>query len=390
MQFIDLTAQQRRIRGKIDDRVRAVLNHGHYIMGPEVAELERALMDFTGVGHCISCASGTDALLMALLAWGIGPGDAVFVPSFSFFATAEVVALLGATPVIVDIDPASFNMNPAALEKAVIAVQTRDASIYPLPLDARTHTLVPRVIIPVDLFGQPAEYERIVSLAAKYGLLLLEDAAQAFGALYKEHRSCNLGCHAAATSFFPAKPLGCYGDGGAIFTNDDALAASLRSIRVHGKKGDDKYDNARIGLNGRLDTLQAAVLLPKLEIFPEELRARQEVAAWYAAGLAAIADLRAPRIAENCVSAWAQYTVLVNDEKRNILAIALKEKGIPVNIYYPTPMHMLAVFRPLGYAPDDMPVALAASKAVLALPFHPYMTQDDVNLITSAVREALS
>jgi len=408
MQFIDLAAQQRRIRPDLERRIKAVLDHGSYIMGSEVRELEEGLAVFTGARHCISCASGTDALLMVLMAWDIGPGDAVFVPPFTFFATAEVVSLLGATPVMVDIDSVSFNMDPKALEKAIENLKAREASPrrnrfasgYPLPqtliekpCEGGTITwslpdLTPRVVIPVDLFGQPAAYAEILPLAQKHGLLVMEDAAQSFGALYNGKRACALGCHAAAASFFPAKPLGCYGDGGAIFTDDDALAAVLQSIRVHGK-GNDKYDNVRIGLNGRLDTLQAAILLAKLELFSEEIELRQKVAQAYTEELAAIPNITPPRIAEGNLSVWAQYCILVADGRRDAVVAHLKEKGIPTNIYYPTPMHMLAAFKNLGYAPDDMPVSLAMSRVILALPFHPYMAEAEVRAVSNALREAL-
>jgi dTDP-4-amino-4,6-dideoxygalactose transaminase len=337
----------------------------------------------------VSCGSGTDALLMVLLAWGIGPGDAVFVPPFSFFATGEAPALLGATPVMTDIDPVTFNMDPETLNRAVEAVRKRDASIHPLPVAARERQLRARAVIPVDLFGQAADYDALLPLAAGHGLLVLEDAAQAFGAEYRGRKSCALGCQAAATSFFPAKPLGGYGDGGAVFTEDDALVEVLRSIRVHGQSGDNKYDNARLGLNGRLDTLQAAVLLAKLEIFSEELTARDKVAGWYAQGLAGLDGVTPPTVREGQVSAWAQYSILLGGGKRDAVAAHLKSRGIPTNIYYPKPMHLLSAFKNLGYAPGDLPVALAASRDILALPFHPYMTETDINSVCQAVEEAV-
>ena len=287
MQFIDLAKQQSHIRGAIDARIKAVLDHGNYIMGPEVRELEALFCSFTGAKHCITCSSGTDALLMPLMAWGIKQGDAVFVPPFTFFATAEEPALLGATPIFVDVDPVTFNMRPDLLEKAIEAVQKGDPSIYPLPRAACERKLTPRAVIPVDLFGQAADYQAILAIAKAHGLKVIEDAAQSFGGSRHGKMNCALGCHAAATSFFPAKPLGCYGDGGAVFTDDDELAELLKSIRVHGK-GEDKYDNVRLGLNGRIDTLQAAILLAKMEIFPQEIESRQQVAAWYAQHLAGI------------------------------------------------------------------------------------------------------
>lgn len=389
MQFIDLATQQTRIRARLDARIKAVLDHGTYIMGPEIRELEEALCAFTGAKHCITCASGTDALLMPLMAWGIGAGDAVFMPPFTFFATAEEPAFLGATPIFVDIDPDTFNMRPDLLARAIKAVEARDSSIYPLPEAALTRPLRPRAVIPVDLFGQPADYETLLPLAAQHGLLMLEDAAQAFGATRHGVRTCALGCHASTTSFFPAKPLGCYGDGGAIFTEDDALAETLRSIRIHGK-GADKYDNVRLGLNGRMDTLQAAILLAKMEIFSEELQARQAVAGWYAAALGKMEGVVPPHVQKGNMSAWAQYCVLLPEDKRDIVARRMKERGIPTNIYYPKPQHVLAVFAPLRYQPEDMPAALHASRRILALPFHPYLSEAEVHKVAAALQEALA
>ena len=388
MQFIDLAAQQRRIRPDLEGRIRAVLDHGSYIMGPEVGELEKRLAELAGARHCLSCASGTDALVMVLMAWGIGPGDAVFVPPFSFFATGEAPALLGATPVMTDIDPVTFNMDPEALAKAIEAVQKRDASIHPLPKAALKRRLRAKAVIPVDLFGQTADYDALLPVAAEHGLMVLEDAAQAFGAEYHGRKSCALGCQAAATSFFPAKPLGGYGDGGAIFTEDDALAGVLESIRVHGKGGD-KYDNVRIGLNGRLDTLQAAILLAKLKVFPREIKARGRVAGWYARRLAGLKAVTPPKVGQGLVSAWAQYSILVSGGRRDAVAGHLQSRGIPTNIYYPTPMHLLGAFKHLGYKAEDFPVALACCRDILALPFHPYMTEADVKAASRALEEAL-
>lgn len=389
MQFIDLAKQQSRIRGAIDARIKAVLDHGNYIMGPEVRELEALFCSFTGAKHCITCSSGTDALLMPLMAWGIKQGDAVFVPPFTFFATAEEPALLGATPIFVDVDPVTFNMRPDLLEKAIEAVQKGDPSIYPLPRAACERKLTPRAVIPVDLFGQAADYEAILAIAQAHGLKVIEDAAQAFGGSRHGKMNCALGCHASATSFFPAKPLGCYGDGGAVFTDDDELADLLKSIRVHGK-GEDKYDNVRLGLNGRIDTMQAAILLAKMEIFPQEIESRQQVAAWYAHNLAGIKGLVVPTVASGCVSAWAQYCIMLPEGKRQAVANHLKQQGIPTNIYYPKPQHCLAVFASLGYAPGDMPAALYASENILALPFHPYLEESAVQQIAAALKEALA
>jgi len=388
MQFIDLARQQRDIRADLDARIKAVLDHGKYIMGPEVAELESALANFVGAKHCISCASGTDALLMPLMAWNIGPGDAVFIPSFSFFATAEVVAMLGATPIFVDIDPVSFNIQTDALERAILAVRGQDDSLHPLPPAAKGCSLSPKAVIPVDLFGQAAGYSSILPIAEKYGLLVLEDAAQAFGGEYKGKKTCGLGCTAAATSFFPAKPLGCYGDGGAIFTDDETLAEILRSIRFHGK-GEDKYDNVRIGMNGRLDTLQAAILLAKFAVFPAEIVARQQVAKWYGEAFSTIAGITPPIIAEHNVSAYAQYCILFNGAKRNTVQERLSKKGIPSMIYYPKPMHTLKALAPLGYSPEMFPVSMDCANRILALPFHPYMEKADVDTVVAGIAEAL-
>ncbi len=391
MQFIDLGRQQKRIRAAIDIRIAAVLDHGSYIMGPEVEELEARLCAFTGARHCVSCASGTDALLMALMAWKIGPGDAVFVPAFTFFATAEVVSLLGATPVPVDIDPATFTMRPQDLERAVKAVRACDASLHPLPIQARERALQPRAVIPVDLFGLPAPYGDILPLAERHGLMVLEDAAQSFGAEHNGRKTCALGCQASATSFFPAKPLGCYGDGGALFTDDDAFAEILRSLRVHGK-GADKYDNTRIGINGRMDTLQAAILLAKLDIFAEELAFRQALASLYHELLSPIPGVTPPYFPgpqDGRSSVWAQYCISVEGGRRDALVARLKGAGIPVNIYYPKPLHMLEALRHLGYAANDLPSALEASRRVLALPFHPYMTEAETRAVARAVQEGM-
>ncbi len=386
MHFIDLAAQQFGIRHKLEQRIKAVLDHGNYIMGPEVRELEEKLAAFSGAGHCITCSSGTDALLMALMAWNIGPGDAVFVPAYTFFATAEVVALLGATPVMVDIDPVTYNMNPRDLEQAFAAVAARDASLYPLP--ALVNRLTPRAVIAVDLFGQAADYAALLPLAKRHGLLVLEDAAQSFGASQDGRRTCALGCDMAATSFFPAKALGCYGDGGAVFTDDDAWAGELRSIRVHGKGGS-KYDNVRIGLTARLDTIQAAVLLCKLEIFEKELADRRKIAGWYAERLADLPGVIPPGVAAGNTSIWSQYCIRIQNGGRDRTTAALKERGIPTNIYYPKPLTLLEAFKSLGYKADDMPESLKASREALALPFHPYMTETDVDRVAAGIKESL-
>lgn len=373
--FIDLAAQQKIIRNKIDARIATVLDHGKYIMGPEINELETALSEFCGAKHSITCGSGTDALLLPLMAWNIQKGDAVFVPAFTFFATAEVVSLLGATPIFVDIDPDTFNIDPAKLEKAIEAVVSQDETIHPLPSIAKNQKLSPKAIIAVDLFGLPADYDSILPLAQKYNLKVLEDAAQGFGGEAHEKKACNIGCHAATTSFFPAKPLGCYGDGGAVFTNDDELADVIKSLRVHGK-GKDKYDNIRIGLNARMDTMQAAILLPKLEIFDDELEKRQQVADWYETSVADVEELVAPKLPMGHKSAWAQYTVLCKDgEHRAAVQAKLKEAGVPTMIYYITPLPYLAVYNELGYVKGDFAVSEEYSERVLSLPMHPYLTE---------------
>lgn len=388
MQFIDLKIQQERIRHKIEMRLKTVLDHGQYIMGPEIIELEQQLCTFTGAKHCLTCSSGTDALIMVLMAWGIGQGDAVFMPPFSFFATAEAVAILGAVPIFVDIEPLTFNICPTSLTRAIEAVQTGDTKIYALPAPARQTRLKAKAIIPVDLFGQAANYEALLPIAKEHNLLVLEDAAQAFGGTRHGHKTCSLGCHAAATSFFPAKPLGCYGDGGAIFTDDANLKQVLSSIRVHGK-GQDKYDNIRIGLNGRMDTMQAAILLEKLSIFTEELKARQQVSTWYTEYLCSLAEISLPHIETANVSAWAQYSILIGQGKRDAVAAYLKAANIPTNIYYPMPMHILQAFKHLEYMPEDMPISMQCSRSILALPFHPYMEEVQVCQVADCIKKAL-
>ena len=359
--FIDLKAQQRLILPALMERLQKVLAHGQYIMGPEVKELESSLAAYVGVKHCVSCSSGTDALLMALMAYEVGPGDAIFTSPFTFIATAEVIQLLGATPVFVDIDPSTFNLDPKKLAEAILGLQK----------NPQTGHLKPRGIIPVDLFGQPAAYDQINAIAQEHGLFVLEDAAQAFGATYKGKRAGSL-AEVAATSFFPAKPLGGYGDGGAIFTDNDQLAEILRSIRVHGQ-GADKYENVRLGLTGRLDTLQAAILLTKLEIFDQEIDARQKVAERYSQALQG--KVTVPRVAPECTSVWAQYSILSAD--RPALQQKLQDAGIPSAIYYPLPLHLQKVFAHLGYRPGDFEVSERAAHRIFSLPMHPYLTEAD-------------
>jgi UDP-2-acetamido-2-deoxy-ribo-hexuluronate aminotransferase len=374
MAFIDLKAQQKKIYGRILERIQTVLAHGQYILGPEVSELEERLASYVGVRHAITCSSGTDALLMVLLAKRVGKGDAIFTTPFTFIATAEVVKLLGATPVFVDIDPSTYNLNPEALKKALINFGNNPSA----------RGLKPRGIIAVDLFGQPADYQRINTLAQEWGLFVLEDAAQSFGATYHGRRAGSL-AEISATSFFPAKPLGGYGDGGAVFTDDDKIAAVLKSIRNHGQ-GVHRYDHERMGINGRLDTLQAAVLLIKLEIFDQEMVTRQEVAQRYTKGLRGLVTL--PSVAPGCSSVWAQYSVQ-SEARANILS-RLGEGGVPTAIYYPKPLHLQEVFRRLGYKPGDFPVSEAAAARIFSLPMHPYLAATEQERIIDIIREAVT
>ncbi len=382
MQFIDLAAQQRRIRSAIEARIARVLDHGRYVLGPENEELEERLAGYVGVAHALGCSSGTDALLLGLMAMGVGPGDAVFTTPFTFVATAEAIALTGAIPVFVDIDPRTFNLDPAQLARAVEAVRTGDAAAHPLPRQAWEGRLVPRGVIAVDLFGVPADYDRIMAVAAAHDLFVIEDAAQSFGAEYRGRRAGSLG-HLAATSFFPAKPLGGYGDGGMVFTDDAELAAAIRSIRVHGQ-GRDRYQNVRLGLNARLDTLQAAVLLCKFDMFPEELDRRQQVAAAYGERIAAAClAVTTPHVPSDCRSAWAQYSVLADNRQRYL--DRLTAAGIPYAIYYPVPLHLQEAFRYLGYQPGAMPVAEAVADRIFSLPMHPYLDEADIDRVVAAL-----
>jgi dTDP-4-amino-4,6-dideoxygalactose transaminase len=385
MDFIDLKTQQSRIKDSLSQNIQNVLTHGQYIMGPEVKELEVKLGAYVGAKHAISCASGTDALLMALMALEVGPGDAVFTTPFTFIATAEVISLLGATPVFVDLDPATFNIDPDKLALAIRAVKDNDLSLHPLPFDnSKRKSLIPKSIIPVDLFGLPADYDAITAVAARYGLSVIEDAAQSFGAEYKGRKSCSFG-HIACTSFFPAKPLGGYGDGGMCFTDDDFLAAAMRSIRVHGQ-GSNKYDNVRIGINGRLDTLQAAILIAKFNIFREEIFLRQAVADRYSALLNG-ASVQSPLVPTDCLCAWAQYSVLAGDEAhRTNLLKRLQEAKIPTAIYYPTPLHLQTAFAHLGYESGAFPASEDVAKRIFSLPMHPYLTEQDQVTIVKMIK----
>ncbi len=367
--FVDLKAQQARLKPVLDARMAAVLDHGRYIMGPEIAELEAALAGDAGVRHAITCASGTDALLIALMAQGVGPGDAVFLPAFTFTATAEVVLTAGAEPVFVDVEPGSCNIDAGDLERRVAAVAGR---------------LRPRLVIAVDLYGLPADYHALAAVADRHGLTVLADAAQSFGATLRGEAVGGL-APITATSFFPAKPLGCYGDGGALFTDDDALADIMRSIRVHGGGGA-KYDIVRPGLNSRLDTLQAAVLLAKLTVFEDELAARRRIAARYDDRLRDIVTV--PARPNGAQSAWALYTI--QTDRRDKLAEALKARGVPTAVYYPRPMHLQPAYTRYGDGPGDHPVSERLCERVLSLPMHPYLDDATIDRICDAVAAAMA
>ncbi len=371
--FIDVRAQRRRLGKSIDEAVGRVLEHCQFINGPEVTQLEAALAAYAGAKHVVTCASGTDALLMVLMAKQVGRGDAVICPSFTFCATGEAVALTGATPVFVDVDEATFNMTADTLKRGIAT--------------ARQHGLRPKAVIPVDLFGQSADHDSIGAVADAEGMFVLDDAAQAFGATYQGRRlgSCGL---VTATSFFPAKPLGCYGDGGAIFTDDAQLAADLRSVRVHGQ-GSDKYDNVRLGLTGRLDTVQAAVLLEKLKIFDDEIAARNVVADRYARALGNLVSI--PRLAPGCSSVWAQYTIrLPQGCDRDGFAAALKAQGVPTAIYYVKSMHQQTAYRGYPVAEGGLPVSERLSDDVISLPMHAYLDEPTQQRVIAAVRDALA
>lgn len=369
--FIDLAAQRRRIGPAVDKAMLAVANHGGYIMGPEVKELEAELAAFCGAKHVISCSNGTDALALVLMAKGVGVGDAVFCPTFTFAATAEIVAWVGATAVFVDVLPDNFNMDPKSLEAGIKV--------------ARGKRLNPVAIIPVDMFGQPAGYDEIETIANREGLWILSDAAQSFGASYKGRKVGTIGL-ATTTSFFPAKPLGCYGDGGAVFTENDELAAIMRSLRVHGQ-GSDKYDNVRIGMNGRLDTIQAAVLREKLKVFPDEIRSRDAVAERYSQRLPN--RITVPKVDAGKTSVWAQYTIRLNGADRNAFCASLKQAGIPTAVYYPKSLHQQTAYKSAPTATPDLPNAESISQDVVSLPMHPYLTEEVQDRIIDEVRRAL-
>lgn len=374
MQFRDLAAQYARHRTEIDDAIQRVLDRAEFIGGPEVEAFERRLAAFAGARHCVSCANGTDAMTLVLMAWGIGPGDAVFVPDFTFFSTAEVVSLAGATPVFVDVDPETFNLDPVRLEAHVTRV-------------AAEGRLVPKAAIPVDLYGLPADHDAIGRVAERHGLLVLEDGAQGFGGAIRGRRVGAFG-DAATTSFFPAKPLGCYGDGGAVFTADDATADRLRSLKVHGK-GRDKYDNLRIGLNSRLDTLQAAILQVKLSAFEEhELEDVNRVAQRYTERLQGLVET--PVVPEGYFSSWAQYTLRLPDRAtRDGLQAFLKAKGIPSLVYYVKPLHRQTAYADLGCDDRDFPVSDRLCDTVLSLPMHPYLADSEIDAVCDAIEEFL-
>lgn len=359
MQFIDLQAQYRRIKDDVDRRIHAVLEHGQYVMGPEIEELETRLAEYVGTEHCVALSSGTDALLVAMMALDIQPGDEVVTTPFTFIATGEMIALLGATPVFADIDPHTYNLDPAAAEAAITA---------------RT-----KAIIPVSLYGQCADMDALNEVGARHGIPVIEDAAQSFGATYNGRRSCGLS-RLAVTSFFPAKPLGCYGDGGAAFTDDAELARIMREVRNHGQ--DRRYHHPRIGLNGRLDTMQAAVLLAKLEIFDDEVTARERLGARYSERLGDA--VRTPFVAEGRTSVYAQYTIEVDD--REAFQAALNEAGVPTAVHYPVPLNRQPALRVGAH----VPVAEVASGRVVSLPMHPYLTEEEQDQVIDAVRAAVA
>ncbi|HWU26004.1 MAG TPA: DegT/DnrJ/EryC1/StrS family aminotransferase, partial [Rhizomicrobium sp.] len=364
--FIDLQAQRKRLGATLSRAVEAAVEGGQWIMGPQVRELEEKLAEFAGAKHALACANGTDALLLVLRAWNVGPGDAVFVPAFTFVATAEVAALAGAEPVFVDVDKNTYNLDPASLEAAIAMVK-------------RDGRLRPRVVIPVDLFGLPADYAAIEPIVRRENLLMLCDTAQGFGGLWHGRRTGSLG-NAAATSFFPAKPLGCYGDGGASFTSDDGLIELLRSIRIHGQ-GTDKYENVRIGTNSRLDTIQAVILLEKLKVFPEEIELREKVASRYSKALGQLNAIRVPLATPGVQSTWAQYTIQVPERDR--LADDLKAKGIPTAVYYSIPLSEQRGYCHFPSAP--VPVSTAISKTVISLPMHSYLDEATQDFIIESV-----
>lgn len=367
MQFRDLKAQYAALKPEIDAGIQAVIDSSAFILGKPVTELENRLAEYVGRKHCVGVANGTDALQLALMIWGIGPGDAVFTSDFTYFASAGTSSILGATPVLVDIDLATFNMSPDALEAQILRVRTEGK-------------LTPRVVIPVDLFGQPADYDRILPIAEKYGLKVLEDGAQGFGGSIRGKMACSFG-DMSTTSFFPAKPLGCYGDGGAVFTDDDEADARLRSLRAQGKSPVDKYDNREIGMNSRLDTLQAAILLPKFRAFVEhEIDDVNRAAGWYTERLQG--RYMTPTVLPGFVSSWAQYTILLeNKAARDEMQKKLKEQGIPSMVYYPRGLHQQEAYRWMNLTDAMYPNTIEATQRVLSLPMHPYLKEEEVDQI---------
>ncbi|KMQ52119.1 DegT/DnrJ/EryC1/StrS family protein [Chitinispirillum alkaliphilum] len=372
MVFNDLKAQYLSIKNDVDRRMQGVLDHGQFILGPEVEMLENRLAEYVRSRHCISCSSGTDAILMSLMAYEIGPGDAVFTTPFSFVSAAEMISLLGATPVFVDIDKSTFNIDPHKLARAVEDVKT---GVIMSPRDKKY--LTPRGVIAVDLFGLPADYKIIKKIAHDNSLFVIEDGAQSFGASYRGKRACSL-ADIGTTSFFPAKPLGCYGDGGAIFTDDREMAERLRSIRTHGK-GENKYENVRLGINGRLDTIQAAVLLSKLEVFDKELMLRQQIAQIYTETFKDV--FKTPQVPRGYTSSWALYSVMSSN--RDLLRSICDELGIPASVYYPKPLNLQKALSHSGAAGGAMPVSEKCCRNVLSLPLHPYMSEDEIERVLS-------
>lgn len=366
LQFVDLGRQQNRIRKELNERIARVLTHGQYILGPEIAELESALANFVGVKHCISCSSGTDALLMAMLALGIGPGDEVITTPFTFFATGEMIELIGARAVFGDIDPITYNLDPKTLTRLI--------------------TPKTKAIVPVSLYGQCADFNEISQIAAKHNLEVIEDAAQSFGAEYHGKKSCSL-TRVSCTSFFPAKPLGCYGDGGACFTNDDKLAQTLFEVRNHGQSR--RYYHTRLGINGRMDTLQAAILLSKLSVFPSELDQRDAAAQKYSSLIKKLCgdSVKTPTVLSHNRSCWAQYTVEVSHRAQ--VAEGLQKKGIPTSVHYPVPLTRQPLFEKYGYKSSDTPNSENASQRVLSLPMHPYLTDAEIERVVTALSDSL-
>lgn len=374
MQFIDLKAQYAKLKDKIDTNIQNVINNADFISGPEVKELEEKLANYVGRKYCATCANGTDALTIAMKVLEIKPGDAVFVPDFTFYSTSEVVSLEGATPIFVDVDERTFNMDSKKLEKAIKQV-------------LQEGKLNPKAIIPVDLFGQVANFPEILEIAKKYDLKVVEDGAQGFGGEINGKKACSFG-DISTTSFFPAKPLGCYGDGGAIFTDDEEMYKLILSLRVHGK-GSFKYENVRVGYNSRLDTIQAAILLPKLEAFEQyELEERNRFAKLYTEALKDV--VKTPLVPEGYVSSWAQYTLILDsEEERNFVQAKLKEAGIPTMIYYPIPLHKQVVYKEYDFNTEDLKVSENLCNVVLSIPMHPYMKEEQIEKITTVIKNSI-